>query len=285
MTITAAACIPASQQFKFRLAGVERPAPEKAHKGGGGEDAHFYTENCIAVADGVGGWNTRGVDPSLYSKRLMKEIKDALAADSQKFLRDPKALAVTAAGRNDQTGTSTLVIVTLDAQTGLLRTANIGDSGYLILRRNASKKFELVFRSEEQQHSFNFPFQIGTNGDEPSKAETKQHQLKFGDLVIVGSDGLLDNMYNENTINVVNQVVEKSGVSLQAIADALMAETYKLSLDKTFMSPFALHAKENNLYFRGGKSDDITIVVGEVVGSGAKVGGSSEGSNDDASSL
>ena len=46
------------------------PHPEKTHKGG--EDAYFVHKNIIAVADGVGGWNDHGVDPSLYSKQLVK---------------------------------------------------------------------------------------------------------------------------------------------------------------------------------------------------------------------
>ena len=45
------------------------PHPEKVHKGG--EDAAFGTPNAVGVADGVGGWASRGVDPGLYSKGLM----------------------------------------------------------------------------------------------------------------------------------------------------------------------------------------------------------------------
>ena len=45
------------------------PHPEKAHKGG--EDAGFAGDTFLAVADGVGGWAESGVDPGLYSKRLI----------------------------------------------------------------------------------------------------------------------------------------------------------------------------------------------------------------------
>ncbi len=34
----------------------------------GGEDAYFVEDNIIAVADGVGGWESQGVDSGLYSK-------------------------------------------------------------------------------------------------------------------------------------------------------------------------------------------------------------------------
>jgi serine/threonine protein phosphatase PrpC len=31
----------------------------------------------LAVADGVGGWNERGVDPALFSKELCKNLRES----------------------------------------------------------------------------------------------------------------------------------------------------------------------------------------------------------------
>lgn len=47
------------------------PHPQKRDKGG--EDAYFVSDDgqVLGVADGVGGWAQSGVDPGLYSKRLM----------------------------------------------------------------------------------------------------------------------------------------------------------------------------------------------------------------------
>ena len=44
----------------------------------GGEDALFVTNDfsVIAVADGVGGWNKKGVDPALFSNELTRRFKD-----------------------------------------------------------------------------------------------------------------------------------------------------------------------------------------------------------------
>jgi len=44
------------------------PHPDKAHRGG--EDAYFNSTLMLAIADGVGGWNNQGVDPSKYSRFL-----------------------------------------------------------------------------------------------------------------------------------------------------------------------------------------------------------------------
>lgn len=50
------------------------PHPEKAHKGG--EDACFTTSQVVGLADGVGGWAEHGVDPGLYSKKLMRSAQE-----------------------------------------------------------------------------------------------------------------------------------------------------------------------------------------------------------------
>ncbi len=38
------------------------PHPDKAYRGG--EDAYYSSERLLVVADGVGGWNNQGIDPS-----------------------------------------------------------------------------------------------------------------------------------------------------------------------------------------------------------------------------
>ena len=51
------------------VAGAALPHPDKAQTGG--EDAFFVSshgQGAFGVADGVGGWNMEGVDPSRYSR-------------------------------------------------------------------------------------------------------------------------------------------------------------------------------------------------------------------------
>ena len=49
-----------------------------------------------------------------------------------------------------------------------LRVANIGDSGFVVVRGTA-----VVARSKSMVHGFNFPYQIGTEGDNPELSEVK----------------------------------------------------------------------------------------------------------------
>ena len=51
------------------VAGAVLPHPDKVETGG--EDAFFVSthgQGAFGVADGVGGWNLEGVDPSRYSR-------------------------------------------------------------------------------------------------------------------------------------------------------------------------------------------------------------------------
>lgn len=52
-------------------------------------------------------------------------------------------------------GSSTACIVALHNEKRILHTANLGDSGFVVIRKNA-----IVHRSQEQQHYFNSPFQL-----------------------------------------------------------------------------------------------------------------------------
>ncbi len=49
-----------------------------------------------------------------------------------------------------------------------LRVANIGDSGFVVVRDSA-----IVARSKPMVQGFNFPYQIGTHGDDPALAEVR----------------------------------------------------------------------------------------------------------------
>lgn len=73
-------------------------------------------------------------------------------------------------------GSTTACIVVLNQDE--LRVANLGDCGISVIRRN-----HYVFRSEEQQHSFNFPYQLGTASfDSPMDAQVKLKEETRGAL-------------------------------------------------------------------------------------------------------
>lgn len=56
--------------------------------------------------------------------------------------------------------------------------------------------YDLLFRSPEQQYKFNHPYQCGTNYKLPHHAAEFSHNLQNNDIIVMGSDGLFDNLTN-----------------------------------------------------------------------------------------
>lgn len=108
------------------------PHPEKRAKGG--EDAAYVDDGILVVADGVGGWASRGVDPAIYSKKLVLNVQNLWKGDKERFRFNPKELIIQATRPLDVLGSSTLVICTLSQENPMLYSAYMGDSGYMIFR-------------------------------------------------------------------------------------------------------------------------------------------------------
>jgi protein phosphatase PTC7 len=296
------------------------PSSKPSARPDSGHDAFFVSRvndsgsTAFGLADGVGGWVDSGVDPADFShgfcgymaeaargykprngerltaRQLMQQGYDAVCRDSS--LR---------------AGGSTACVAIADPD-GTLDIANLGDSGFLHLRLNAVHTV-----SEPQTHAFNTPFQLSlvppalaarmaTYGgqqlcDLPRDADVSKHDLRHGDVIILATDGVLDNLFNQDILRVASRVMtstgawqtsEKSGmrvadslkrytdavqdengkpVTLQSVlATALVGAAKRASVNTRIDGPFA---KEVRKYYpqenwRGGKVDDICVVVAVV---------------------
>ncbi|KAJ3045353.1 hypothetical protein HDV00_010223 [Rhizophlyctis rosea] len=247
-----------------------------------GEDSYFSRHDSLGVADGVGGWSqVKGANPALYSRKLMHycsaelEKYDDIAAidyDPKEYDKvDPKEVlqksydAVCADAKSETLmGSSTAVIAIL--RDDELRVANLGDCGIMIIRDE-----EPIFRTEEQQHSFNFPYQLGTGSQDcPSDAQSFRVKVQEGDIVILASDGMFDNVFDDEIVDIVRRVVDENGGEAtssdpQEIADALMRRAREVAEDGRFAtSPFQSRAIAEGLYYQGGKMDDVTVLAAVV---------------------
>lgn len=337
-----------------------------------GEDAYFLRPDALGVADGVGGWASRpGADPALFSRLLMHfcavELSrydglsaSELAADNGSLLQAWASVdavevmhrawerCVRASRREGILGSSTALVGILRGEE--LRIANMGDCVLMIIRGG-----EMMFRSTEQQHSFNFPVQLGMMGDttdtikkhvmasqprdraaaegevasgamedydaveedrgtsksqgngsngrsrndtappvgperqnpdeiEPDWDEPRRDagrwtvRVKAGDIIVVGSDGLMDNLFDEDIIEEVIRFlpstqknaegedqevkIDSSNFSPQMVSEALCSRAKAVSEDsRAISSPFQQRAMEEGLNYVGGKHDDISVLV------------------------
>lgn len=239
------------------------PHIQKRHKGG--EDAAAVTSNLIAVCDGVGGWAESGIDPANFSRRMCQVIQALTMQDEDKYITRPRDLMVDAVGLNKEIGSATCVITGMDKFEAQLHTANLGDSGYMILRKSGMDLLS-IYRTKEQQHSWNFPYQIGTSGDDPAKAEIQTHDVEHNDILIVGSDGLFDNLYDAKIIDLIRPFVRERDDILDVglVAEIIAKEAENYSYNQQYLSPFAKGAQDNFYDFMGGKADDITVAIAQI---------------------
>lgn len=236
------------------------PHPDK--EATGGEDAHFICveEQVIGVADGVGGWADVGINAGLYSRSLMSNSVRAIK-DEPKEAIDPARVLTKAHSATKAQGSSTACIIALKNEG--LHAINLGDSGFVVIRDGCT-----IFHSPVQQHDFNFTYQLAndTQGDQPSSGQVFKIPVAVGDVIVAGTDGLFDNLYNNEVTALVVQGV-RSRLSPEALAKNIAELARVKALDRKRQSPFSTAAQEAGFRYHGGKLDDITVVVSFVTGS------------------
>ncbi|KAF9111223.1 hypothetical protein BGX27_005225 [Mortierella sp. AM989] len=155
-------------------------------------------------------------NPALYSRKLMHyaflelEKYDNIEEDAfydyfnvnpVQILEKSYEQSAIDAKKEGLIGSSTACLAIL--RDDELRIANLGDCGVSVIRRN-----EFIFRTEEQQHSFNYPFQLGTGStDSPKDAQVFTVKVESGDIVVMGTDGIFDNLFDEDILEEVVRCV------------------------------------------------------------------------------
>ena len=112
----------------------------------------------LAISDGLSYWNKHKMAGAEHSFELCRNIERVAAECDIK--NDPKkALRIAAEKTADTLGASTCCIIMLDGDKKVLKAANIGDSGFLVLRKEAFT-LRSVIKSVEQWHAFDNPFVV-----------------------------------------------------------------------------------------------------------------------------
>lgn len=174
------------------------PHPKKVEKGG--EDAFFvssYSGGVIAVADGVSGWAEQNVNPALFSRELMANASSLVGDEEVNF--DPRTLIKKAHATTSSVGSATMIVAMLE-RNGLLKIATVGDCGLRIVRKG-----QIVFTTSPQEHYFDCPYQLSSEavGQTYVDATVSSVELVKGDVIVMGSDGLFDNVFDSEIVSTV----------------------------------------------------------------------------------
>ncbi|KAF8447971.1 phosphatase 2C-like domain-containing protein [Boletus edulis BED1] len=288
-----------SQLGKWRdgmLVHPKRSLPKDA-----GEDFFCHTEMrngsgvAFGVADGVGGWVDSGVDPSLFAQALMfyahNSSHDSWAGEPEIDPTQDHGQHEDVRGREMtpyecldlayhqvleeqlvEAGSSTACLLTLNSSSGVLRSANLGDSGYLIIRSSS-----VIYREPAQTHYFNCPLQLTKYPesasfnkyylDLPSAAAQHETKLRHGDIVIAYTDGLSDNVFPTELVAICSLIARAGGPEgeqVQSMANRIVQYAQACMRDRKRASPFERDAAREGISYRGGKVDDVTVVMALV---------------------
>ncbi|GMH38801.1 hypothetical protein BSKO_06699 [Bryopsis sp. KO-2023] len=258
------------------------PHEDKVEKGG--EDDYFISTvglGAIGVADGVSGWANDDVDPALYPRALLKYGQEAYEEKGGDMT--PQDILAHGQYRAKLLGSSTACVAVMK-EGNKLEIANLGDSGFRLLRKG-----EVLAASEAQEHEFNFPYQLShpdyvTGGEFAKDSDIYNLDVRPGDVLVIGSDGLFDNLWDCELCQIVQDSLTGLApceLAAQAVSTAVAIAATQNIDDKEYYSPWTSNATAeaklrgmmsqmlsdtglNNPYM-GGKMDDCTVVVAFVM--------------------
>lgn len=241
-----------------------------------GEDSVLGSTQLLGLADGVSGWcELTGGHAALWSRLILhrvlshyvqhynsetregpvpelKEILDSAFVDAKEILDLKK-----------ETGSSTLILASLNASQDTLQVVNIGDSSIYVIRDG-----EIVFTAtHESTPEKNCPHQIGTNSTEiPSSfASVYTIPVQEDDLILMCSDGVSDNLWENEITDILDKQYysNNSETDLKTVTNALVNEAIGRSFDNFAVCPYQLKSSSSS----GGKTDDISVLLAKVVAS------------------
>ncbi|KAK4937938.1 Protein phosphatase 2C 7 [Elasticomyces elasticus] len=295
-----------------------------------GQDAYFVGRvgqdagtTAFAVADGVGGWTEHGIDPADFAHGLCSHMAETALSWPQKERLNPGQLLQigydkTVKDPSIRAGGSTASVAVADRD-GRMRVANLGDSGFLQLRLGS-----VHHRSMPQTHAFNTPYQLSLTppeilaqakifggmplSDKPDRADLADHMLRHGDVLVMATDGVWDNLEPQEILSIVSTHMREKGAWLRSddhgysvspvlselvdrslapqkhklpgtlqsvLAAAIVGEAKTASLSAKRDGPFAKEMQKHFPFdpWHGGKVDDITVLVVIPVDEGAAAKG------------
>ncbi|KAH0667808.1 hypothetical protein KY285_029014 [Solanum tuberosum] len=255
---------PTRQEMSLSVGMYLIPHPNKVEKGG--EDAFFVSSDdgeVIVVADGVSGWAEKNVDPALFSRELVANVSSLVG--NVEVNDDPRILIKGAHAATSSIGSATVIVSVF--KNGILKIGSVGDCGLRVIRKG-----QMIFSTFPLEHYFDCPYQLSSESVTQTylDAIVSTVNLQVGDTIVMGSDGLFDNIFDQEIVSVVTTNDDVSNAA-KALAD--LARNH--SVDTKFDSPFSLEARARGfdvpwwkkvfgMKFTGGKLDDITVIVGKV---------------------
>jgi protein phosphatase PTC7 len=280
----------------FNAKAFQKTHPQKACKGMKDADATLCSPMLVAVADGVSQIEEFGIDASELPNELLNAVEELavsqlLPGQETDEYCGPITMMKDAYEATECLGSTTVLTAIMDNSTRIhgklhpmIAVCSIGDCEILILRRGQDGRLQPVFHTEMQRIDGNAqsPLQLARVDDsvdpdfDPSIAVeviergSAVHCVSAfeGDIVILGSDGVFDNLFVDEIVAICESMIPYSptGKNFCPADRQLLGEV----ATRCVMDSHAKTRPVNGQYKQapigpGGKIDDTSCLVGQVV--------------------
>ena len=228
------------------------------------EDAQFVAGNYCGVFDGVSALPaSRAYARQLSGLTRSTLSREGAVIDAAAWKRTVvNALQAAARGAERLDGASTACLACVDLERRQLSTYVLGDSGWLLFAPSASGR-RLCARSSPQRHSVGAPYQLvggrrADRSDPPSAGLASTQPLLPGSVLLLHTDGLLDNL----ALDEIAELVERDAArGASALARRLAAAARARRLKPDDVTVVAVLLDE-----RGSSVDASSVAAWSAVG-------------------
>lgn len=243
-----------------------------------GDDAMLVCSTTMAIADGVSGWESKGEQSSsgIWARsmletlsRLMTEYKISHVPhhlndrDIEQVLDDTYLHTSHLMDVQGLKGSSTLVLGMLSGDQ--LKMISIGDSKIYIVRDG-----KIIKTNEEQMISDMCPCQIGTQTLSVMPSQmcwVDDIVLQENDVIFMCSDGISDNLYEWEILDMLNEYLNKKNDNIRKVANRILATAKQVAFDDHAFTPYneKVNKARSDANSVGGKLDDMSLAIAKVV--------------------
>lgn len=169
----------------------------------------------------------------------------------------PAEVLIRSTAETHSPGSSSVLVAYFDGLA--LHAANVGNTGFIIIRHGS------IFKTSNAMfHEFSFPIHIVKGDDHSEIIEEYKIDLNDGDVIVFGTNGLFDNLYEKEIASTVSKSLQAS-LKPEEIAEILATTAQEVGRSRSTRSPFGDAAQAlGYVGYAGGKLDDVTVIVSLV---------------------
>lgn len=286
----------------FSARSCQKPHPGKMQGGHKDADATLASPMLLGVADGVSQLEDFGMDASALPVELLKVCEELAMSQlvpsgnrikPQDEYKGPVSLLKEAYEQTESLGSTTVLLAVLDNSSlihgklhPMVAVLTIGDCELLMLRRLHGRRSELkaVFHTEMQRIDGHVqtPLQLARVDDRVDPEFDENLALEViergsavhcvsayeGDIIVLGSDGVFDNLFLDEIQQICNDILPPSeDGAFVPTQPTLLSQVARRIVEASHAKSKVGKQRElpNTPIGRGGKMDDTSVVVGEIV--------------------